>query len=48
MWYLGKRGEIQTAELGTRQSKRPFARYIFRWDDNIRKDLRHMKWEGVD
>jgi len=48
MWYAGKRGEIQKAGEGTPQANRPFGRYIFRWDDNIKKDLRHMKWEGMD
>jgi len=48
MWYVGKRREIQKDEVGTHQAKRPFGRNIFRWDDNIKKDLRHMNWEGVD
>jgi hypothetical protein len=49
MWYAGERGEIQKAEVRKPHAKKgPFGRYIFRRDDNIKVDLRHMKWEGVD
>jgi len=30
------------------EGKRPFRRPRCRWEDNIRRDLREIEWEGVD
>jgi hypothetical protein len=43
-------GEIRNAYnilVGNPQGKRPLARPRHRWEDNIRKDLRKIGWEGV-
>jgi hypothetical protein len=30
------------------EGERPIKRYRCRWEDNIRMDLREIRWEGVD
>jgi hypothetical protein len=30
------------------EGKRPFRRLWYKWEDNIRRDLREIWWEGVD
>jgi hypothetical protein len=30
------------------EGNRPLRRHRCRWEDNIRKDLREIGWEGVD
>jgi hypothetical protein len=30
------------------EGKRPHGRSSHRWEDNIRMDLREIRWEGVD
>jgi hypothetical protein len=34
--------------VGKPEGKRPFGRHRLRWGDNIRQDLREIRWEGVD
>jgi hypothetical protein len=34
--------------FGTPKGKKPGGRPRRRWEDNIRKDLRDIIWEGVD
>jgi hypothetical protein len=34
--------------VGKPEGKRPLGRPRRRWDDNIRKDLQEIRWEGVD
>jgi hypothetical protein len=34
--------------IGTAEGKRPRGRCRRRWEDNIRMDLREIRWEGVD
>jgi len=33
---------------GKPEEKRPFGRPGGRWEDNIRMDLREIRWKGVD
>jgi len=33
---------------GEHEGKRPLGRPRSRWEDNTRKDLREVEWEGVD
>jgi hypothetical protein len=30
------------------EGKRPLGKPRYRWEDNIRKDRRETRWEGVD
>jgi hypothetical protein len=34
--------------VGKAEGKRPFVRHKFRWEDNIKTDLRGIGWEFVD
>jgi hypothetical protein len=34
--------------VGEPEGKRPLRRPRNRWEDNIRKNLKEMRWEGVD
>jgi hypothetical protein len=34
--------------VGKPEGKRPLERPRLRWEDNLRTDLREIKWEGVD
>jgi hypothetical protein len=34
--------------VGKHEGKRPLGRTRLRWEDNIRKDLREVRWEDVD
>jgi hypothetical protein len=43
-------GEKRTAYrilLGKLEGKRPLGRFIRRWEDNIRMDLRERGWGGI-
>jgi hypothetical protein len=42
-----KRGAYR-ALMGKPEGRRPLGRPRRRWDDNIKKDLREVGWEGVD
>jgi hypothetical protein len=53
MWsgYVGRFGEIRNANsilVGKPQEKRQLGRRRRRWEDNIRIDLRDIRWETVD
>jgi hypothetical protein len=39
---------IQYFFFGKPERKRPLGRPRCRWEDNIRMDLREIRWEGVD
>jgi hypothetical protein len=34
--------------VGEPEGKRPLGRPKYRWEDNIRLDLREVVWEGVE
>jgi hypothetical protein len=34
--------------VGKPEGKRPFGRHRRGWEDNIKMDLREMRWEGMD
>jgi hypothetical protein len=37
-----------TFSVGKPGRKRPFRRHRLRWEDNIRMDIREIRWKGVD
>jgi hypothetical protein len=44
-------GEMRNAcniLVGKPEGKKPLRRPTYRWEDNIRIDLREIMWEGVD
>jgi hypothetical protein len=44
---MGKR-EIHIAFLAKREGKRPLGRPRCRWEDNIKMDVREVRWGGMD
>jgi hypothetical protein len=50
--HVARMGEKRNAYrilVGKPQGKRPLGRPRYRWDDNIKMDLRYgMKWYGLD
>jgi hypothetical protein len=34
--------------VGKPEGKRSFGRHRRRWEDNIKMDIREIRWEGVD
>jgi hypothetical protein len=47
----GTHGEKRNAYrvlAGNPEGKRPLGRRKHRWEDNIKMDLKHTRWEGVD
>jgi hypothetical protein len=45
---MGKMGNVYKLLVGVPERKRPRGRPRRRWEDNIRRDLRVIGWEGVD
>jgi hypothetical protein len=39
---------VHTILVRKTEGKRPLRRPRYRWEDNIRVDLREVGWEGVD
>jgi hypothetical protein len=39
---------MHTIFIGKFYGKRPLGRHRCTWEDNIRMDLRKIRWEGVD
>jgi hypothetical protein len=49
--YVTRMGEVRNAYIiliGNPEGKRPLRRPRSRWKDNIRMNLREVRWEGVD
>jgi hypothetical protein len=46
-WTL-KRDDINRTLVGLPEGKRPLGRPRRRWVDNIKMDLRDIKWDGMD
>ena len=45
--YGGEEKHIKVL-VGTHEGKRPSGRFMLRWEDNIKTDLKEVVWEGVD
>jgi hypothetical protein len=45
---MGERRSAYRALVGKREGRRALGRPRRRWEDNIKKDLREVGWEGVD
>jgi hypothetical protein len=45
---MGKMRIVYIILVGISEGKTPLGRPRFRWEDNIRMDLREIKWKGVD
>jgi hypothetical protein len=39
---------LSSVLVGKPEGKRPFGRPRYRWEDNIRMDLREIVWKGVN
>jgi hypothetical protein len=39
---------VYKTSVGKREGKRPLVKPGRRWEDNIGRDLREMRWEDVD
>jgi hypothetical protein len=46
--YGGEMRNVYNILIGKPEEKRPLGRSRHRWEDNIRMDLREIRWEGVD
>jgi hypothetical protein len=46
--YMGEMGNAYKILIREPEGKRPLGRPRGRWEDNIRKDLREIRWESVD
>jgi len=46
--HMGKRRDSYWGVVGKRVGKGPFGRWRYRWDDNIKVDLKENLWDGVD
>jgi hypothetical protein len=44
--HMGETRNAYNVYVG-KQGKRPFIRPGYSWEDNIRMDLREIRWEGV-
>jgi hypothetical protein len=44
---MGDKRDADTILVGKPEEKRPLGRPRFRWEDNIRMDLREIGWGGV-
>jgi len=44
----GEMRNVYKILVGKSEGKRPLGRPRHRWEDNIRMDLREIRWEGVD
>jgi hypothetical protein len=45
---MGEKRNAYSILVGKPEGKRPLGRPRRRWEDNIRKDLREIKWGGMD
>jgi hypothetical protein len=48
--HIARMGEMRNVHkilVGNPERKRPLGRPMSRWEDNIRKDIREVGWEGV-
>jgi hypothetical protein len=45
---MGEKGNAYRILAGKPEGKRPLGRQKCRWVDNIKIDLRDIKWDGVD
>jgi hypothetical protein len=45
---MGERRGAYRALVGKPEGRRPLGRPRFRWEDNIKMDLREVGWGGID
>jgi hypothetical protein len=45
---MGEMRNSYSILVGKLEGKRPLRRSRHRWEDNIRMDLKEIRWEGVD
>jgi hypothetical protein len=45
---MGEKRNAYTILVGKPEGKRPLGRPRRRWEDNIRMDLREIRWDGMD
>jgi hypothetical protein len=45
---MGKMRNVDKVLVGEHEWKIPLGRPRYRWEDNIRMDLRKMGWDGAD
>jgi len=45
---MGEMGNAYNIVIGKHEGKRPLRRPRHRWEDNIRMNLREIRWEGMD
>jgi rubredoxin len=48
MWHCGAEGSIYRASVGKPDGKRPLGTSRRKWKDNIKMDLKEMRWKVVD
>jgi hypothetical protein len=45
---MGEKSNVYRILVGKPEGKRPLGRPRRRWEDNIRMDLREIRWGGMD
>jgi hypothetical protein len=45
---MGEMTNVYKILVGKHEGKRPLGKPRHKWKDNIRMDLREIRWEGVD
>jgi hypothetical protein len=45
---MGEMRNVYRILVGKPEGKRECGRFRCRWEDNLRMDLREIRWEGVD
>jgi hypothetical protein len=45
---MGEKGKVYKILLGNSKGNRPLGRLRHRWEDNIKMDLREIRWGGMD
>jgi len=45
---MGEMRNVYKILVGRHEGKRTFGRSRYRWEDNIRMNVREIQWEGMD
>jgi hypothetical protein len=45
---MGEKRNVYSILMGKPEGKRPLGRHGRRWEDNIKMDLREIRWGGMD
>jgi hypothetical protein len=46
--HMGEMRNVYKILVGRHEGKRTFGRSRYRWEDNIRMNVREIQWEGMD